>query len=379
MRPLRVCQLITELAPGGAERCLFELSRRLDENLFDVQVIGLRDGEVADWLRDAAVEVTVLGMGRKWDLLKLAGLAGLLRRRRIDILHTHLFHADLAGRPAACLAAVPCLVHTVHVAEGRFRPWHFAYGRFLGGCCDRIVCVSSAVRDYHARRSGLPRWRYTVIPNGIEVESFARHQASRRRLRGQWGIGRGDVLMAFVGRLDRQKGIDTLLSVMSHLCARGEAVNLVIAGDGPQRFSVQNFMEHGPGGDRTRWLGFVKDVRAVLSAADILVMPSRWEGFGLAAAEAMAAGLPVVATRVPGLAQLVLDGRTGFLIDRGDVVGLCEAIERLAGDSALRRKLGRAGRKRVAEDFDIDDNVAAHQALYAEVFGGRKASWSARI
>ncbi len=370
MRRTRICQLITELELAGAERCVYELARRLDRRRFDVQVVALRGGRVADMLTAAGVEVTVLGVRWRLDLPKFLRLVNLLRRARVDILHTHLFHADLIGRAAAALAGVPHLLHTVHVAEGRFRPWQFAYARFFAERCERIVCVSESVRDYHARASGLPRWRYIVIPNGTDIESFSSDPAARKELRRQWRIGPREVLLAFVGRLDHQKGIDRLLGAVSHLGARGEHVNLVVAGDGPKRDLVENFIRHGEGGRFARLLGFVEDVRGVLSAADVFVMPSRWEGFGLAAAEAMAAGLPVIATKVPGLREVVVDGQTGVLVAPDDVQTLAEAILQLVGDRRERRRLGEAGRARVAEQFAIASNVAAHERLYAEVAAG---------
>jgi len=370
MQPLRICQLITELGPAGAERCVYELARRLDRERFDVQVVALRGGAVADWLTEAGIEVSVLGVRGKWDflnLLKMVGLTELLRSRRIDILHTHLFHADLAGRPAAKLAGVPHLVNTVHVAEGRFRPWQFAYARLLCESCDRIVCVSETVREFHAKRTGLPDWRYRIIRNGVDPDAYARSDEARRRLREQWGLGEGDFLVAFVGRLDYQKGIGTLLGALSHLGARGSAIRTVLAGDGPKRGIVENFIAHGEGGSHCRLLGHVDDVRAVLSAADVLAMPSRWEGFGLAALEAMAAGLPVVATHVPGLSEVVADGETGVLIDRNDSVALADALEVLRGDPARRRRLAAAGSERARTCFHIDDNIAAHEQLYLEL------------
>ncbi len=369
MARLRICQLITELGPAGAERSVYALAKRLDRDRFEVQVVALRGGEVADWLREAGIPVTVLGLRGKWDVGKLRTLAGLLRRHRVHLLHTHLFHADLAGRPAATLAAVPHVVHTVHTAEGRFRPWQFAFARFLSARCDRIICVSASARDWHARRSGLPPQLYSVIPHGIDTDAFARDEATRRALRQEWGIGDAQPLIVFVGRLHREKGIDTLLAAMSHLSARGNPQALVIAGDGPERTMVQTFISHGEGGERCRWLGFRHDVRGVLSAADIFAMPSRWEGFGLAIGEAMAAGLPVVGTEVPGVRDLVVDGETGLLVDREDVTALAEAVERLAGDPELRARLGAAGRQRVVTCYTVEENVAAHERLYMEVAG----------
>ena len=372
MRALRVCQLITELGPAGAERCVYELARRLDRDRFDVEVMALRGGEVADWLGRAGVKVTVAGLRGKWDLPRLRRLAGAVRRGRFDLLHTHLFHADLAGRLIAPGAGIGRLVHTVHVAEARFRPWQFACARLLSGRCDRIVCVSEAVREHHRRRSGLPAWRYAVIPNGIDVEAYRRDADARRRLRAEWGVGAGDVLFAFVGRLDRQKGPDVLLRAAGRLAEAG-GVRLVLAGDGPERAWVESFVAREGLGRAVRLLGFVHDVRGVLSAADALVIPSRWEGFGLVAAEGMAAGLPVIATRVAGLSEVVADSqemRTGILVDPEDEAGLCGAMRALAADAGLRLRLGRAGLKRAAERYDIAANVAAHERLYLDVAAG---------
>jgi glycosyltransferase involved in cell wall biosynthesis len=367
MERLRVCQLITELAPAGAERTLFELATRLDRERFDVQVAALRGGAMVDRLEGVGIKTTVLGVRGRWDVLKLLRLVGLFREQKIDLVHTHLYHADLVGRLAAGLAGVKHLVHTVHTVEGRPMPWRHSMARFLKDRCDRIVCVSPSVKADHLRRSGLPEEDYLVIPNGIASESFARDEEARRLLRAQWGLGDDEVLLAYVGRLDHEKGIDILLGAMAHLGARGNPMHLVVAGTGSRRNAVETFIGHGEGGQFTRALGFVEDVRAVLSAADALVMPSRWEGFGLAAGEAMAAGLPVIATRVPGLVDLVVDGQTGILVERDDVVALAEAIHTLAGDTGLRTRLGQAGRERITERFGIDACVQAHERLYTEV------------
>ncbi len=371
MRRIRICQLITELRPAGAERCVYELARRIDRERFEMRVACLRGGSLVDSLREAGIAVTVLGVRGKWDVLKLARLSTMLARAKIDLLHTHLFHADLAGRAAASLAGVPHLLHTVHVAEGRFRPWQFAYARAMAGCCERIVCVSNAVRDFHASRTGLPADRYLVIHNGVDAAAYARDDAERTRLRDRWAVRSGDMLVAFVGRLDQQKGVDTLLAAAEKLTGRG-AIKFVIAGDGPQREMVESFVDRQGGSGCVRYLGRVDEVRAILSAADMLAMPSRWEGLPLAAAEAMAASLPIVATRVAGLSELVVDGETGLLIPPDDATSLVEAIERLAGDAALREKLGAAGRQRVIKKFSIDTNVAAHEKLYLQIVGRRR-------
>ena len=367
MDKIRICQMITELRPAGAERCLYELATRLDKDRFDVRVLALRGGAVADWLAEAGIRVDVLGVRGKWDVLKLGRLAELLRDEPTDILHTHLFHADLAGRAGAALAAVPSIVHTVHCTEERFRPWHFAFARFFSGSCQRIICISQSVLASHSRRSGLPAQCYMVIPNGIDISAYARNAEARVRLRREWSLGEGELLAAFVGRLVPEKGIETLLGVMSHLASRGQPLNLVIAGDGPLRDVVSNYTRHGEGGAHCRALGHVRDVPSLLSAADMLISASWREGFGLAVVEGMAASLPVAGTDVTGTRDVVVPGDTGLLVPSEDVVALANAVERLANDADLRNRMGRAGRQRAEQHFTIGATVAAHEALYEEI------------
>lgn len=368
MARIRVCQLITELRPAGAERCVYELATRLDRDRFDVSVAALSGGAVADWLSRVGVSVRVLGPpGKLAVAMKLPALARYLRQERIDLVHTHLFHADLAGRLAARLAGVRRLVHTVHIAERRYLPWRFAWARLAAGWCDRIVCVSQAVRDQHAAKAHLPLTRYQVIYNGIDLERMRADPQRRRMLRRAWSVGDGDILLAYVGRLDPQKNIGMLLDSAAEARRRDGRIRLVIAGDGPLRAQVEQFCNAPGAKDWVRCLGFTDDVPGVLSAADMLVMPSRWEGFGLAAAEAMAAGLPVAATRVAGLSEVVEHEKTGLLVESDDRPGFVAAILRLARDERLRLNLGQAGLARVRERFSIGQFIHAHEELYGSV------------
>jgi len=366
MSKIKICQIVSDLKPSGPGRRVCEIAARLDPDSFDVSVVALRGGELAESLEQASVPVEVIDTGGMLGMVRLSGLAGLLRRRQADLVHTHGFRADLAGRPAARLAAVPYLVHTVHEAEGRFRPWQFAYARFLSGYCDRIICVSPSVQEYHGGRSGLPASMYSIIPSGIDVDAFKPDAEARRRLREQWGVEDSQPVVAYVGRIDRDKGIETLLSAFSHLAARGSAMDLVIAGDGSGRRIVENFIKHGEGGSRCRLLGFVDDVRSVLNAVDIFTTASNSEGHPLSPTEAMAAGLPVVATRAPGLRDIVIDGVTGLLAAQRDVFGLAERIERLGSDPELCKQLGEYGRRRVKAQYPVSAMIQAIEELYSE-------------
>jgi len=367
MSKIRVCQIVNDLNTSGPGRRVCEIVSRMDRGKFDVSVIALQGGQLAESLQDESDEVKVLDIKGVLGLARLLRLAGHIRDRRPDLVHTHGFRADLAGRPAARLASVPSLVHTVHDAEGRFRPWQLAYARFLSGYCGRIICVSPSVREYHEGRSGLPEEKYHVIPSGIDVEAFKPDLDARKRLRREWGVSDSQPVVAYVGRLDRDKGIETLLSAFSHLAARGSAMDIVIAGEGAERDIVENFIRHGEGGARCRLLGFVEDVRPVLSAVDIFTTASHSEGHPMSPTEAMAASLPVVATKAPGLRDIVIDGVTGLLAPPRDVFGLAERIERLGQDAELRKLLGECGRKRVEAQYPVTSMIEAVEAVYLDV------------
>ncbi len=366
--PIRVCQLITTLNPAGAERCVYELATRLDRARFDVQVAALQGGAVADQLRTAGVKVHIVGVGCKCSPLlprKLRKLIRLLGDERIDLLHTHLYHADLAGRLAARKAGMGRLVHTVHVAEKRWRPWQFAMARWMRRRCDKIVCVSPSVMKWHSARAKLPESGYEVIPNGIDVDAYGPDESARQTHRRQWGAGDDDVVALFVGRLDRQKGIDTLLDAAGRMTG---SMRLIIAGDGPMRRQVEAFCR-SPQGRRCQWIGFSDDVGGILSAADLFVLPSRTEGWPLALGEAMAAGLPTATTDAPGIHDVVIPDQTGLVVGIENAVGLADSMNALANDKELRQRLGGAGRDLIVERFSIGRMIGAHEQLYDGVVG----------
>jgi glycosyltransferase involved in cell wall biosynthesis len=363
MSVIRICQMITELRPAGAERCVYELATRLEKSRFDVRVVALRSGSVADDLRAAGIRVDTLDVRGRCDVAKLVRLVSLLSGPRIDILHTHLFHADLVGKPAAAAAGVPHVVNTIHVAEARHRPWQFAWARLSSAYCRKMICVSQAVADFHRARTGLARDKYEVIPNGIATESFFPDADARIAARRELGLGGGDFAVAFAGRLDPQKGLAVLLEA-ARLLADQRDVHVLLAGQGPLEAFAREFIKRHCL-SRVRLLGFVRPVQNLYNAADVLAMPSRWEGFGLSAAEAMSCGLAVVSTKVAGLAEVV--GDAGMLVPPDDPRALAKALIHLRDDEQLRKELASRGRARVASCYQIQANVGAHQRLYERI------------
>jgi len=362
---VRVAQLVTELDPGGAERVVYDLATGLDRARFDPLVISLAPatGEVARWLAEARVPVASVGMTGKLDYGARRRLARILVREKVALLHAHLTHAIFLGRLAAADVRVPAVVSTVHVAERRWRPWHYLADRLTARLCDVEVCVSEAVRRHTARRARVPEGKLRVIYDGVDVARFDA-AVDRRAARRSLGCGSDDKVIVSLGRLRRQKGHDLALRAMAEVARREPAARLVIVGDGPERDRLARLHARLGMGERALFAGQRDDVPAVLAAADVVVAASRYEGFGLAVAEAMAARRPVVATRVDSLPEIVAAGVSGLLVPPEDVSALSEAVLRVLADPGLARALGESGRARIAGRFTLAAMLRAHEALY---------------
>lgn len=273
--------------------------------------------------------------------------AAALRERRRDGRRL----ADLADRVGASAVHTGALVpHLAAVAVRRRRPlvWHInqVHPSYLvaGPLPDAILGVSHAALEPLVWRAAARR-RSAVVPNGIDTERFRpAHGTERKQARADLGLDDEPVVIT-VARLDRAKGIDTVV-----LAAAASSTHpvVVVVGDGPHRPDV-------PEATDVRMLGTRVDVDAVLRAADVFAFGSRWEAFGLAVGEASATGLPVVSTRAGGCAEVVSDGTTGVLVDVDDVAAMAGALDDLFGDPARRERLGAAGRRRVVERFDRAD------------------------
>jgi len=374
--PIRVLQLITELRPAGAERIVYELAKGLPRERYEMEVCALRSatGKVADWLREADVPVHSLEMARKLDPFAPGRLVELLRERRIGLLHAHLYHANVLGRYAARKAGLRGVIGTIHIPEKRFRPWRFWHEKYSLGPHDVEVCVSEAVKRFMLERGGLPEAQLRVIPNGVDLSRFKEDVdriAAARELRARLGLPTDALVVLAAGRLEAQKDYPLLLSAWERLIYRNEprlsCAHLLIAGEGQERAKLEARIEKGALSSRVRLLGYRDDLPTLMAGADVFVQASAYEGFGLAVAEAMAAGLPVVATAVDSVPEVVGDEGAGVLVLPGDAGKLSEGLaEVLLKGADDRRHMGKLGRLRVEEHFTLQKMLAAYDALYQE-------------
>lgn len=359
--------LITLAEVGGAQAYVASLLPALTRR-FDVVVAAHGPGPLVEAAALPGVRFVPLEHLRRpispWrDAVALGELVRLLRRERPDILHANSSKAGVLGRVAAVIAGVPVRIFTVH---GWAFSAHSGFASRLYRWADRLVrplttatiCVADSELASGVGAGTCDPARTEVIRNAVDVFG-----ARRATLDG------GRPRIVAVGRLQRPKDFGTLLRAAQHLPAG--SCELAIVGDGPERPALEQELRDLALSDRVRLYGERSDVRDLLAHSDVFVLSSRSEGMPVSVLEAMAAGLPVVASRVGGVPELVVDGLTGILVTPGDQQELGEALRRLVEDSELRRRLGDAGRRRAEEQFDLESFWQAHLAVYSRELARR--------
>jgi starch synthase (maltosyl-transferring) len=366
-RPVPVALVITDLDVGGAERMMVALARGLDRRRWEPSVIALgTEGNLVEPLRAAGIDTECLDVDRRRPIQAVLRLAGALRKRRPRLVQSFLFHANVAARLAAGLAGGPWVVSGIRVAEHRQR-WHLLLDRWTVGLALGSVCVSEGVLRFSRDVARINPARLTVIANGVDTQA---HDEARPVPRALLGVPAGAHLVLFVGRLDEQKGVDVLLDAAERVAAERADWHLALVGDGPERAALHDRTARSPAlAERVHWLGRRDDVPALLKAADLLVLPSLWEGMPNVVLEAMAARRAVVATAVEGSDELVIPGRTGWLVPPSDADALTQALLEAASDTAARSRLGEAARARVEADYSLQRVVQAYDALWSSILG----------
>jgi len=381
--PVKILRVIARLNMGGPALHVAYLASGLQSRGYDTTLAAgtLARGEdsmafVADELGVEVVRIDELGreISPLRDLLATIKLARLIRRERPQILHTHTAKAGTVGRVAALLAGSrrpPIVVHTFHghVLRGYFGRVRSLFFRLLerklASISTALVAVSPQVRDDLVALGVAPRERFVVIRLGIELgDRVAPEQNGRVESRRYLGIPSDRFTVGWIGRMTAVKRTDDVLIAFKRLRDKGVDATLCMVGDGPDRGQLED-RAHELGIVRdTLFLGYQEDVAPFYAAFDALVLPSGNEGTPVSAIEALAAGRPVVATRVGGVPDVVRDGEDGFLVEAGATDDLADRLERLARDPKLRERMGAAGRERVLPRYAVDRLVDDVDRLY---------------
>uniref|UniRef100_A0A7C2K0H8 Glycosyltransferase n=1 Tax=Schlesneria paludicola TaxID=360056 RepID=A0A7C2K0H8_9PLAN len=357
--PLRVCHVSLTLKTGGLERILADLARHHSATACRASFIAIREvGRFADEIRSHGCIVHQLrSTGR---LGQIREMAHWFRREQIDVVHTHNTYPHLYATLAARWAGVPVVIQTRH-GQRAGHGWKSRVGyRWAARLVDRVVAVSDDAARLCVEADGLPAAKVQRIWNGIDLSQF------------EYQGPVCEPVAVSVARLSAEKDFPTLLRGIALAAPQVPGLQLRIVGDGPERMKLEGLTRELGISSRVAFLGERRDVPAVLRGAGFFVTASLTEGISLTLLEAMAAGLPVVATAVGGNPEIVVDGETGRLVPAGDpealaatIVGLCRSVDRWPA-------LGRAGRDRVSEWFDVRRMTADYEALYRQLISQKR-------
>lgn len=371
--PIRVLHVLLSLEPGGLENGVVNVINRLDRDRFASSVCCLKHaGEFARRIEDPRVDIHELHWRGGNDPRLALRLAGLLRRTRPDIVHTRNAEPFFYGFAGAKLARAQALVHSEHGRKFDDRPARFAVQRWMSRHTDAIFAVSGQLKSDLVRHIGIPEAAVEVLHNGVDLSRFdtaARASASaparpREALRREWGVPDGALVVGSVGRLVAVKNYALLLRAVA---SSGLDLHLVLAGEGPERPALTALAASLGIASRVHLLGHSNDVDRVLGAFDVFVLPSFSEGMSNTLLEAMAAGVPPVASDVGGNGEIVRDGVDGRLFPSDDEPALRACLVALCRGDAERARLAAAARERVLSSFDIRQMIERYEQLYERV------------
>jgi glycosyltransferase involved in cell wall biosynthesis len=367
-RPIRLLYLIVDLPVGGAEIHLLNLIRNLDRDRYSPVVLCIgKNGPIGEEIAKEGVPVKELGLLRKGgpDPGIVRSLREFFRKEKISLVHSHLYHANYYGRLASFREGIPavCTIHNTYASPKLHRR---LINRWLARKTARMIAVSVPVRDDILRYDGVDPSKVVIIPNGVDPDRFD-IPLTRVEARERLGIPADHFLIGTVGRLEEQKGLQYLLDAVRILREGGKKAYLLMAGSGREEIRLREQAIRGGIEDAVFFLGARTDVPELYRAMDVFALSSLWEGGPITLLEAMASGIPVVATPVGFVPEILRDGVNGLLVPLRDPVILGEALWRVREDPAWAEAMGREGRESVRCGYTHRHLVEKVMAVYEEV------------
>ena len=367
-RPVRLTYVITDLELGGVPLHLHRLATRLPRRRFLIEVISLSGkGPVGEMLASKGIPVFACRARSPRDVRALWRLWRLLAASHPDVVHSLLFHANIACRAVGPMAGIPAkrLLCEIQTAEVE-RRWHLVLDNLTCRLCRCEVGNSPSVVDHLHRQAHLPKSRLACQWGAVDVAAIDEAKPAQR---SDAGLPADEPVVLWTGRLDPVKGFEEMLAGFAILC-RSRPARLLLVGEGPSRPAIERLIAVHGLGDRVRLLGRRTDVPSLLKMADVFLFCSRTEGLPNSLLEAMAAGLPVITTDVPGCRDVVADGVTGLLASPRSPEDVGRQLTRLLGDAVLADRLGREARSWVRQHLDIEGWAARWQEFYVNIARG---------
>lgn len=356
-KKIKIIHIIPALNIGGAEKILIDILRNINKNRFEFLVICLKEaGVLASQLQSVGIPIVSVDKKSKLGIDSLIKMIRIIRKFQPNIIHTHLFGGTIYGRVSAWIARVKCVVTTEHNITAHEGFAHKIIKKATAGLTNYTTCVSKAVKEYVVAYEGVREPRVQIIYNGIVVEKFWHNQRNYSQ--------KENLIIGSVGRLVWQKGFDILIKAMANLKDRN--IECYIAGDGELRDVLESNIKQLNLQNKTRLVGSISNIPDFLKKIDIFILPSRWEGLGIAILEAGLSGLPVIASNVDGIKEII-NNRNGLLFKVGDVDDLTDKINKLVNNKTKRKKLGARLQQEVKEKFDLKKIVKQYEDFYLRV------------
>ncbi len=361
---------------SGVETFILALTKRLAERQHEVILTPLATGEFIDEAGAMGFNVKPLEKRGRYDLASIPRLASMIKRYQIDILHSHAVNGAFYAVPAAWLAGLKTHVSHYHVNTAQSladvyrsrwpRIMAHRYHLRLTRSCMKLITVNPVLKE-ELLNEGLPADKIQYIPNGIDCDLIRSTHENGRNMRHELNLPENAVILGTACRLAQFKNIPMMLNVVSELVKTDSRVHLVVAGDGPDRNQLQTLTQQSGMADHVHFTGWRSDVHRIIQCFDLFLITSDIEGLPMAGLEAMAMGKAIVGTRVGGMSEIVIDGRTGYLVEPCDANGMINVLKPLIHDRDQRRTLGENARQLVQQSFSIGGMVDRIESVYRQM------------
>jgi len=370
----KILYLITGLHVGGAEMVLYRLLKKLNREKYEPVVVSIIPiVGIGERIEEEGIKILSLNAKFKCNPLIIWRVISIIKKEKPQILHSFLFHANFLGRVIGKLRNVPIIISSIHseyfggILREKLLKWT---DRF----CNITTIVSKGAAERMIDLKVVSKNKLKVIYNGIDLENFPfRKLEARTKIRKELNIEENKKILISVGRLHEAKGCPYLIKAMKILKEKYPHILLIVLGEGPEGKKIEEQIKELKLEKNILLLGQKENISEYLNASDVFVMPSLWEGLPIALLEAMACGLPVVATRVGGVPEVVEDGKSSFLVELKNPRGLAEKIiKTLEMSEEERKKMGEHGRKIVEKKFSIEQMVKEYENLYQELLEKNK-------
>ncbi|MFH1539010.1 MAG: glycosyltransferase [bacterium] len=356
----------------GTQRSVLSTARSVDPGRFRCMVAAPFGEAFFSELERAGIPAFEVPMRNLSDVGSMRNLASIIRKESVDIVHCHLGISTFLGLLAARLAGCRRRVVTRHFIRDRYTtvnpavyPLYLSIYRWMGREADVTICVSGAVRKAVAARERIPEQRCVVVPNGIRLPGTgAGREEARRSVREEFGLPADAGLVVTLSRLAPEKGLETLVDAAARCAYRVPGASFIVAGEGELEETLRKRAAKLGIGGRFIFAGFRDDAQRLLAAADLYVLPGPNESFGVSLLEAMALGVPSIAMRAGGPAEIIENGKNGFLVFPRNTTELAEKVVSLLTDAELAMEIGWRGAER-ARDFEEKAVAAKIEKIYA--------------